>query len=113
MQGFIQDFEFGGGGELQSLALTWRACFSTPPLGGSGGMPPKKMFEKIEALRLILRHSGGTFSHKESSICTEHSGVMLKFGYENSWGEDIPGLPPPPPPPYEPLTVQLPEAMNI
>ena len=25
------------GRELQSLALTWRACFSTPPLEGSGG----------------------------------------------------------------------------
>ena len=84
------------GGELLSLALTWRACFSTPPLGGSGGMPPKKIWKnrssEIGILEVLL-------AIKKSSICTEHSGVMLKFGYENSWGEDILGLPPPPPPP--------------
>ena len=45
-------------------------------------MPPQN-----EALRLILRHSGGIYSHsKVSNTCTERSGVMLKFGCENSWG---------------------------
>ena len=49
-------------------------------------MAPYKFFAKIEALRLILRHSGGTYSHsKVSSTCTEHSRVMLKFGC-GRWG---------------------------
>ena len=58
-QGFIQDFELGGGG---SLSLTWRVGFSTPPLGGSGSMtPPRKLLKnRIDALRLTLRLSGGT-----------------------------------------------------
>ena len=47
-QCFIQDFEVGGGVGFQSLALTWRACFST---------------SLLDALRLILRHSGGTYGH--------------------------------------------------
>ena len=29
-------------------------CKSCPSRGGSGGMPPQKMFEKIAALRLNL-----------------------------------------------------------
>ena len=73
-------------------------------------MPPPPPPENIDALRLILRHSGGTYSHsKVISTCTEYSRVMLKFGCENSWGGgggggnsfggDIPGLPPL----YEPL----------
>ena len=113
-QEFIRDFEFGGG-ELQSLALMGRACFSTistPPLGRSGGMPLQKNL-KIDALRLILRHSGGTYSHsKVISTCTEYSRVMLKFSCENSWegkialgGGGISQVSPPLPPLplYEPL----------
>ena len=53
-QGYIQDFEVGGGGEFQSLALTWRMCFNMSLLGGSECL-------KIDTLRLILRHSGGTY----------------------------------------------------
>ena len=36
------------GGGFQSLALTWRVqvCFSMSLLGGSEGMPPKKLFDK-------------------------------------------------------------------
>ena len=43
-QGFIRDFEVGGGGGggFQSLVLTQRVCFSMSLLGGSGGMPPRK-----------------------------------------------------------------------
>ena len=46
-------------------------------------MAPYKIFAKIEALRLILRHSGG--NSKVSSTYTEHSRVMLKFGC-GRWG---------------------------
>ena len=55
IQRFIQDFEFGGGGGFPKFGV---ACFSTPPLEGSGGMPPPPPPpETFDALRLILRHS--------------------------------------------------------
>ena len=82
-------------GETPKFGIDGHAL-AQPPLGGLGACPPQKILEKktVEALRLILRHSGGTYSHsKVSSICTEHTGVMLKFGCENSWGGGG-GLPP-------------------
>ena len=41
IQGFIQDFRFGG---------------ETQHLGGSGGMFPQEIFLETNALRLILGH---------------------------------------------------------
>ena len=85
------------------MALTWRECFSTPP-------PPPP--ENLDALRLIVRHYGGTYSHSKTiSTCTEHSRVMLKFDCENSWGGIVLGgisqVSPPPPPPHEPLRTEV------
>ena len=31
------------------------ACVSTQEVGGSGGMPPHKIFGNLEAMRLLLR----------------------------------------------------------
>jgi hypothetical protein len=35
-----------------------KVCFSTPKLGGSGGMLPQEIFEKLALTRSILVHSG-------------------------------------------------------
>ena len=35
-----------------------KVCFSTPKVGGSGGMPPQEIFEKLALMRAILVHSG-------------------------------------------------------
>ena len=61
VQGLIQGFEFWEGG-LQSSVLTWRGCIAYNYQGESGGMLPQIYFLKLDALRLILRHSGGTSS---------------------------------------------------
>ena len=41
-QGFIQDLEFGRGGETPKYSINVQ---SMPPQGGSGGMPPQKNFD--------------------------------------------------------------------
>ena len=55
-QGFIQDFTLEGGhcSGLVSICMRNRHCANRALLGGSGGMPPQKNFEKIAALRLNL-----------------------------------------------------------
>ena len=64
MQDFIQDFVLGGGS--QSSVLTWRGYTHNYWDGGGGGghaaQIKKKNFFSIDALRLILRYSGGTSS---------------------------------------------------
>ena len=56
----IQDFEFWERA-LQSSVLTWRVCVAHNIYGGLGTCSSKKNL-LIAALRLILRHSGGTSS---------------------------------------------------
>ena len=63
VQGFIQDFEFWEGGEVQNSVLPWRGCIAHNNLGGVGLGACSPRFKKyIDALGLILRHSGGTSS---------------------------------------------------
>jgi hypothetical protein len=35
-----------------------KVCFSTSKLGGSGGMPPQEIFDKLALTRAILVHFG-------------------------------------------------------
>ena len=51
-QGFIQDFTLEGGHffGIVNLCMRNRHCANLALLGGSGGMPPQKMFENIAAL---------------------------------------------------------------
>ena len=49
-----------GRGELQSSVLTWRGCIAHNNLGGLGACSPSFLKFFLDALRLILRHSGGT-----------------------------------------------------
>ena len=48
-----------GGGNSTKFGVDIEGVYSTLQLGGSGGMLPQIFFYKIDALRLILRHSGG------------------------------------------------------
>ena len=70
-----------------------------PQYGGSWAMSPQEI-SKINVLRLILRHSGGTSINDRTwkNRCT-----LLKFLGETSFGWDILGLPSP----YEPLSTQM------
>ena len=97
-QGFIQDFEIEGG-NWKSVHWDW---------GGVLWQVPPGNFGKIDALRLILRHSRGNSSHSvnvemlRTCIICEISFWLWKFltRIKQLWGAgDIPG--PPPPPPYE------------
>ena len=59
---FIQDFEFGGGGEQDGSRMIviceTHACL----LGGSGGMPPRKILNLyIYLSELLLMQSGMKF----------------------------------------------------
>ena len=62
-QRFIQDFEIWG--KLHKLALTLGGALACPHSGGLGACPLSHPgnFGKIDALRSILRHSGGTSNH--------------------------------------------------
>ena len=96
LQGFIQDFELGGGGEqggsrmvvARKRTLTHASAFV--PTRGVWGMPPGKILN-LDPLRLLLMQSGTRlfFNTCDKTIVTI---LNFKISWEGGGG-GIPGLP--------------------
>ena len=66
-QGFIQDFELGGkqDGSRMVVVCETHACL----LGGSGSMPPRKLYGSL---------IGHVYSHTASLLTHPHTGLLLQ-----------------------------------